>query len=136
MFASRAGHSSCWHPQCFQCASCSELLVDLIYFYQEGQIYCGRHHAERLKPRCQACDEVNISPTSLYFCSAMNSQHAQGFVNYTGTQRAKNNVICFFSCEGDDNILYVKVFFPRLNISVFSLITAIVCRYSADLFII
>lgn len=58
VFASRAGHGSCWHPQCFQCASCTELLVDLIYFYQDGQIYCGRHHAERLKPRCQACDEV------------------------------------------------------------------------------
>lgn len=61
VFASRAGHGSCWHPQCFQCASCSELLVDLIYFYQDGQIYCGRHHAERLKPRCQACDEIILA---------------------------------------------------------------------------
>lgn len=58
VFASRAGPGSCWHPQCFQCVSCSQLLVDLIYFHQDGQIYCGRHHAERLKPRCQACDEV------------------------------------------------------------------------------
>ncbi|XP_062282903.1 prickle-like protein 2 isoform X1 [Scomber scombrus] len=61
VFANRAGNSSCWHPQCFQCASCMELLVDLIYFYQEGQIYCGRHHAERLKPRCQACDEIILA---------------------------------------------------------------------------
>ncbi|XP_068189599.1 prickle-like protein 2 isoform X2 [Antennarius striatus] len=61
VFASRAGNSSCWHPQCFQCVSCSELLVDLIYFYQDGQIYCGRHHAERLKPRCQACDEIILA---------------------------------------------------------------------------
>ncbi|KAM3617722.1 uncharacterized protein V6R79_010237 [Siganus canaliculatus] len=61
VFASRAGHGSCWHPQCFQCASCSELLVDLIYFHQDGQIYCGRHHAERLKPRCQACDEIILA---------------------------------------------------------------------------
>ncbi|XP_073327113.1 uncharacterized protein prickle3 isoform X3 [Pagrus major] len=61
VFASRAGHGSCWHPQCFQCASCSELLVDLIYFFQDGQIYCGRHHAERLKPRCQACDEIILA---------------------------------------------------------------------------
>ncbi|KAH1188001.1 prickle planar cell polarity protein 3 isoform X1 [Mauremys mutica] len=58
VFASRAGHGACWHPQCFQCTTCQELLVDLIYFYQEGKIYCGRHHAERLKPRCQACDEI------------------------------------------------------------------------------
>ncbi|XP_059190051.1 prickle planar cell polarity protein 3 [Centropristis striata] len=61
VFASRAGHSTCWHPQCFQCATCSELLVDLIYFFQDGQIYCGRHHAERLKPRCQACDEIILA---------------------------------------------------------------------------
>lgn len=58
VFASRAGHGVCWHPQCFVCSTCDELLVDLIYFYQEGKIYCGRHHAERLKPRCSACDEV------------------------------------------------------------------------------
>ncbi|XP_028309804.1 prickle planar cell polarity protein 3 isoform X2 [Gouania willdenowi] len=61
VFASRAGHSISWHPQCFQCATCSELLVDLIYFFQDGQIYCGRHHAERLKPRCQACDEIILA---------------------------------------------------------------------------
>ncbi|XP_068453651.1 prickle planar cell polarity protein 3 isoform X1 [Clinocottus analis] len=61
VFASRAGQSGCWHPQCFQCATCSELLVDLIYFFQDGQIYCGRHHAERLKPRCQACDEIILA---------------------------------------------------------------------------
>ncbi|XP_030641048.1 prickle planar cell polarity protein 3 [Chanos chanos] len=61
VFASRAGHGTCWHPQCFQCATCNELLVDLIYFYQDGQIYCGRHHAERIKPRCQACDEIILA---------------------------------------------------------------------------
>ncbi|KAF7693425.1 hypothetical protein HF521_008741 [Silurus meridionalis] len=58
VFASRGGHAVCWHPQCFVCSTCDELLVDLIYFYQEGKIYCGRHHAERLKPRCSACDEI------------------------------------------------------------------------------
>ncbi|KAM3878507.1 prickle-like protein 2b [Diretmus argenteus] len=61
VFASRAGHSMCWHPGCFMCSMCSELLVDLIYFYQEGKIYCGRHHAERLKPRCTACDEIILA---------------------------------------------------------------------------
>ncbi|KAK5616447.1 hypothetical protein CRENBAI_011207 [Crenichthys baileyi] len=58
VFASRAGNSVCWHPACFVCSTCKELLVDLIYFYQDGKIYCGRHHAERLKPRCTACDEI------------------------------------------------------------------------------
>lgn len=64
MFASRAGHGVCWHPACFVCSMCNELLVDLIYFYQDGKIYCGRHHAERLKPRCTACDEVHASHAS------------------------------------------------------------------------
>lgn len=58
VFASRAGHGICWHPPCFICTVCNELLVDLIYFYQDGKIYCGRHHAECLKPRCAACDEI------------------------------------------------------------------------------
>lgn len=60
VFASRAGHGVCWHPPCFICTVCNELLVDLIYFYQDGKIYCGRHHAECLKPRCAACDEVSM----------------------------------------------------------------------------
>lgn len=57
-FTSRAGPGMCWHPACFACSTCSELLVDLIYFYHDGKIHCGRHHAELLKPRCSACDEV------------------------------------------------------------------------------
>ena len=63
VFADRAGSSKCWHPACFTCSDCGELLVDLIYFYHEGdrKIYCGRHHAEKLKPRCAACDEVEIA---------------------------------------------------------------------------
>ncbi len=58
VFTSRAGPGLCWHPACFACSTCSELLVDLIYFYHDGKIHCGRHHAELLKPRCSACDEV------------------------------------------------------------------------------
>lgn len=58
VFASRAGPSCCWHPGCFTCCVCKELLVDLIYFYKDGKLYCGRHHAESLKPRCAACDEI------------------------------------------------------------------------------
>jgi len=61
VFASRAGEDKCWHPGCFVCATCNELLVDLIYFYKDDQIYCGRHYAEKLKPRCAACDELIFS---------------------------------------------------------------------------
>ncbi|XP_017781174.1 PREDICTED: protein prickle-like, partial [Nicrophorus vespilloides] len=61
VFASRAGPNTCWHPGCFCCFVCRELLVDLIYFFKEGRLYCGRHHAETIKPRCSACDEIILA---------------------------------------------------------------------------
>lgn len=57
VITSRAGPNTLWHPACFTCNVCDELLVDLIYFWR-GNLYCGRHHAETLKPRCAACDEI------------------------------------------------------------------------------
>ncbi|CAG5107553.1 Similar to esn: Protein espinas (Drosophila melanogaster) [Cotesia congregata] len=48
-----------YHPSCFQCAQCHELLVDLAYCVHDDALYCERHYAERLKPRCAACDENN-----------------------------------------------------------------------------
>lgn len=65
VFAQRVGSQICWHPGCFVCCVCKELLVDLIYFHRDGNLYCGRHHAETQKPRCSACDEVC---TQLYVC--------------------------------------------------------------------
>lgn len=35
--------------------------MDLIYFHHNGKIHCGRHHAEVLKPRCSACDEIILA---------------------------------------------------------------------------
>nr|XP_026490844.1 protein espinas-like isoform X1 [Vanessa tameamea]XP_026490853.1 protein espinas-like isoform X1 [Vanessa tameamea] len=59
--AARAGPSARWHPACFACSTCQELLVDLVYFWKDGRLYCGRHHAETLKPRCSACDEIILA---------------------------------------------------------------------------
>ncbi|XP_052755714.1 protein espinas-like [Galleria mellonella] len=59
--AARAGPSARWHPACFVCSTCQELLVDLVYFWKDGLLYCGRHHAEKLKPRCSACDEIILA---------------------------------------------------------------------------
>ncbi|XP_033148919.1 protein espinas [Drosophila busckii] len=61
VFAQRLGAQVCWHPGCFVCSVCKELLVDLIYFQRDGNLYCGRHHAETQKPRCSACDEIIFS---------------------------------------------------------------------------
>lgn len=63
LFAQRAGPQACWHPGCFACSKCKHLLADLIYFYNtgDGKMYCGRDHAELLKPRCPGCDELIFS---------------------------------------------------------------------------
>lgn len=58
VFTERGGDKRCWHPQCFACNFCGELLVDHIYFYKHGNIYCGRHYSELIKPRCGGCDEL------------------------------------------------------------------------------
>ncbi|XP_017841979.1 prickle planar cell polarity protein 3 isoform X4 [Drosophila busckii] len=50
-----------WHPKCFSCSTCNELLVDLTYCVHDDKIYCERHYAEMLKPRCTGCDELIFS---------------------------------------------------------------------------
>lgn len=50
-----------FHSRCFKCATCEELLVDLTYCVFEEKIYCERHYAELLKPRCNSCDELIFS---------------------------------------------------------------------------
>ena len=58
VMAPKFGENVAWHPACFQCTTCTEQLVDLTYCVHEDQLYCERHYAEQLKPRCSACDEV------------------------------------------------------------------------------
>lgn len=59
--AERGGNFALWHAKCFVCESCKELLVDLMYFFHKGKVYCGRHYADIMKiPRCYACDEVRF----------------------------------------------------------------------------
>ncbi|CRK95502.1 CLUMA_CG008971, isoform A [Clunio marinus] len=61
--AERLGKDAQWHPKCFKCKKCSQLLVDLIYFHFDNEIYCGRDLAELMKiPRCAACDELILVP--------------------------------------------------------------------------
>ncbi|XP_059558238.1 prickle-like protein 4 [Myotis daubentonii] len=62
VFAARAGEQPCWHQACFACQACGQALMNRIYFYHDGHLYCGRHHAELLRPRCPACDQLIFSP--------------------------------------------------------------------------
>ncbi|XP_030642261.1 testin isoform X2 [Chanos chanos] len=61
VFAERAGYDKMWHPPCFVCCTCNELLVDMIYFWKKGKMYCGRHYGDSEKPRCAGCDELIFS---------------------------------------------------------------------------
>uniref|UniRef100_A0A3Q3JQU1 Testin n=1 Tax=Monopterus albus TaxID=43700 RepID=A0A3Q3JQU1_MONAL len=61
VYAERAGYDRLWHPACFVCCTCNELLVDMIYFWKKDKMYCGRHYGDSEKPRCAGCDELIFS---------------------------------------------------------------------------
>ncbi|XP_017292309.1 testin [Kryptolebias marmoratus] len=72
VYAERAGYEKLWHPACFVCCKCSELLVDMIYFWKKGKMYCGRHYGDSEKPRCAGCDE-------LVFCNEYTQAEGQNW---------------------------------------------------------
>lgn len=79
--AHRAGNEVAWHPKCFTCHKCGDLLADLVYFYHQGNIYCGRDLAEVLNfERCGACDEIIWS--SEYTSAESKSFHIKHFCCY------------------------------------------------------
>ncbi|XP_035215261.1 four and a half LIM domains protein 2-like [Stegodyphus dumicola] len=61
VIAPKFGESVAWHPACFCCSTCDELLVDLTHCVKDRKLYCERHYAEQIKPRCAACDELIFS---------------------------------------------------------------------------
>jgi hypothetical protein len=70
--AERLGKHAIYHPKCFKCKKCSQLLVDLIYFHHNNEIYCARDLAEIMEiPRCSACDEL-ILVTEFTFADGKN----------------------------------------------------------------
>ncbi|XP_030027759.2 LOW QUALITY PROTEIN: testin [Manduca sexta] len=79
--ADRAGQEAIWHPQCFTCSKCGELLADLVYFYHKGEIYCARDLANVLEiPRCAGCDELIF--TRPYTAAEGRAFHVQHFCCY------------------------------------------------------
>ena len=61
--APKLGPFVVYHPGCFTCHTCRELLVDLTYCVYQDNLYCERHYAEKIKPRCGTCDELIFSGT-------------------------------------------------------------------------
>jgi len=80
VIASRSVQLQAWHPECFTCHHCNELLVDLIYCLKNGDIYCGRHHAETIKPRCAACDERNTHKRITRFTITRHTLYVQNVI--------------------------------------------------------
>ncbi|XP_060926631.1 LIM and cysteine-rich domains protein 1 [Limanda limanda] len=65
VYAERAGyHGALWHPTCFVCSECGQGLVDLVYFWSNQKLLCGRHYCQSVWPRCSGCDE-------LIFCQSL-----------------------------------------------------------------
>ncbi|XP_063635241.1 testin [Cydia splendana] len=79
--AERAGQEAIWHPQCFTCSKCGELLADLVYFFYKDEIYCARDLANVLEiPRCAGCDELIF--TRPYTAAEGRAFHVQHFCCY------------------------------------------------------
>nr|XP_002734641.1 PREDICTED: testin-like [Saccoglossus kowalevskii] len=113
VFAERAGPDKCWHPGCFRCGTCNELLVDLIYFYKDDKVYCGRHYADLHRPRCAACDELIFARE--YTQAEDQNWHLKHF--------------CCFEC---DTLLGGKRYVPRDNhpycLECYEVIFAKICQ--------
>ncbi|XP_037831282.1 LIM and cysteine-rich domains protein 1 isoform X2 [Kryptolebias marmoratus] len=59
VYAERAGYQDAlWHPTCFACSECGQGLVDLVYFWSNQKLLCGRHYCQSVRPRCSGCDEL------------------------------------------------------------------------------
>ncbi|EKM58108.1 uncharacterized protein PHACADRAFT_252148 [Phanerochaete carnosa HHB-10118-sp] len=44
-----------WHPGCFRCAACDQLLENLAMYEFEGRLYCSLDYYEKFAPRCYHC---------------------------------------------------------------------------------
>ncbi|KDR80101.1 hypothetical protein GALMADRAFT_222998 [Galerina marginata CBS 339.88] len=49
-----------WHPACFKCTVCSELLEHVSSYEHEGRPYCHLDYHENFAPRCYTCETAII----------------------------------------------------------------------------
>ena len=64
-----------FHPQCFICCTCNELLADLIYCRDShGRLLCVRHYDETFLSRCPTCDQVSstVIMCQYFYCVVLN----------------------------------------------------------------
>ncbi|KAK7033051.1 flap endonuclease 1 [Favolaschia claudopus] len=44
-----------WHPECFKCSVCNELLEHVSSYERDGRAYCHLDYHENFAPRCYSC---------------------------------------------------------------------------------
>ncbi|KAJ7178600.1 hypothetical protein C8R43DRAFT_818641, partial [Mycena crocata] len=44
-----------WHPECFRCSICNELLEHVSSYERDGKAYCHLDYHENFAPRCYSC---------------------------------------------------------------------------------
>ncbi|KAF9448052.1 glucocorticoid receptor-like (DNA-binding domain) [Macrolepiota fuliginosa MF-IS2] len=49
-----------WHPQCFRCTICNELLEHVSSYEHNGRPYCHLDYHENFAPRCFSCKTAII----------------------------------------------------------------------------
>ncbi|KAH9939542.1 hypothetical protein B0H21DRAFT_34755 [Amylocystis lapponica] len=49
-----------WHPGCFRCCVCDELLENLSSYEHDGRAYCHLDYHERFAPKCYHCETAII----------------------------------------------------------------------------
>ncbi|KIL00330.1 hypothetical protein PAXRUDRAFT_73537, partial [Paxillus rubicundulus Ve08.2h10] len=49
-----------WHPDCFRCALCNELLEHVSSYEHDGRAYCHLDYHESFTPRCFHCKTAII----------------------------------------------------------------------------
>ncbi|KAI0366818.1 hypothetical protein BV20DRAFT_971322 [Pilatotrama ljubarskyi] len=49
-----------WHPGCFRCCVCDELLENLSSYAHEGRPYCHLDYHEKFAPRCYHCQTAIV----------------------------------------------------------------------------
>eukprot|EP00040_Diaphanoeca_grandis_P032303 m.195478 g.195478 ORF g.195478 m.195478 type:complete len:652 (-) comp32571_c1_seq1:234-2189(-) len=100
-----------YHPKCFVCTVCDDLLVNLKAFVTGEKLYCGRHFNDQFKARCAACDESIMETKyvkaegrawhSKHFCCSVCDTNLAG-KRYVPIDSFPHCVDCYYKATGTE----------------------------------
>ncbi|CAL8123697.1 unnamed protein product [Orchesella dallaii] len=103
-----------YHPECFTCRKCSQVLCPYVHFERNGSYYCEEDYHWLFSPKCATCCEPIRDKTKLTLAMG-NTYHEEHFVCFECTRPLpgnsfwkKNGVVY---CEED----YHKLFSPKCD---------------------